>query len=183
MHASSYSHYPSSALAGVTVDLGRFWQIVSCQREKDNFVSASGPLSNQRPFFLGKRRRLLLKHTRFPRQAHPPDSAHFLVAVRGARECLKGNRLHSIEAPRLTPRGNLLLRGLQLFPRHEPRLIAPLGKEGDGDMLGLIAAVLIVLWLLGFLAFHLSAGLIHLLLIVGIVLLVLHFLRGSSRIA
>jgi len=34
-------------------------------------------------------------------------------------------------------------------------------------MLGLIAAVLIVLWLLGFLAFHVSAGLVHLLLIVA----------------
>jgi membrane-bound ClpP family serine protease len=62
-------------------------------------------------------------------------------------------------------------------------LIVPLSKEGDLKMLGLIAAVLIVLWLLGFLAFHVSAGLIHLLLIVGIVLLVLHFLRGSSRTA
>jgi len=50
-------------------------------------------------------------------------------------------------------------------------------------MLGLIAAVLIILWLLGFLAFHVSAALIHLLLIVGIVLLVLHFVRGSSRTA
>jgi hypothetical protein len=50
-------------------------------------------------------------------------------------------------------------------------------------MLGLIAAVLIILWLLGFLAFHVSAGLVHLLLIVGIVLLVLHFLRSSSRTA
>jgi hypothetical protein len=50
-------------------------------------------------------------------------------------------------------------------------------------MLGLIAAVLIVLWLLGFLAFHVSAGLVHLLLIVGIVLLVMHFLRGSSSTA
>src|SRR5437762_13758499 len=34
MHASSYSHYPSSASAEVTVDSGRFWQIMSCQREK-----------------------------------------------------------------------------------------------------------------------------------------------------
>jgi hypothetical protein len=50
-------------------------------------------------------------------------------------------------------------------------------------MLGLIAAVLIILWLLGFLAFHVSASLIHLLLIVGIVLLVMHFLRGSSSTA
>ena len=43
-------------------------------------------------------------------------------------------------------------------------------------MLGLIALVLIVLWLLGFLAFHLSAGMVHLLLIVGTVLLVLGLL-------
>jgi hypothetical protein len=50
-------------------------------------------------------------------------------------------------------------------------------------MLAMIAAVLIVLWLLGFLAFHVSAGLIHLLLIVGIVLLILHFVRGGPRTA
>jgi membrane-bound ClpP family serine protease len=62
-------------------------------------------------------------------------------------------------------------------------IAVPLSNGGDGDMLGLIAAVLIILWLLGFLAFHVSAGLVHLLLIVGIVLLVLHFLRGSSRTA
>jgi hypothetical protein len=59
----------------------------------------------------------------------------------------------------------------------------PFRKEGDVDMLGLIAVVLIVLWLLGFLAFHVSAGLIHLMLIVGIVLLVLHFVRGGTRTA
>jgi len=50
-------------------------------------------------------------------------------------------------------------------------------------MLGLIAAVLIVLWLFGFLAFHVSAGLIHVLLIVGIILLILHFVRGGTRTA
>jgi hypothetical protein len=47
-------------------------------------------------------------------------------------------------------------------------------------MLGLIAAVLIVLWLLGFFAFHVSAGIVHVLLIIGIVMLVLHFLRGRT---
>jgi hypothetical protein len=50
-------------------------------------------------------------------------------------------------------------------------------------MLGLIAAVLIVLWLLGFLAFHISTGLVHVLLVIGLVLLILHFVRGSSRTA
>jgi Family of unknown function (DUF5670) len=54
------------------------------------------------------------------------------------------------------------------------------GRKGVEDMLGLIAAVLIVLWLLGFFAFHVSAGIIHVLLIIGIVMLVLHFLRGRT---
>jgi hypothetical protein len=47
-------------------------------------------------------------------------------------------------------------------------------------MLGLIAAVLIVLWLLGFLAFHVSTGLIHVLLVIGIVMFLLHFFRGRA---
>jgi hypothetical protein len=47
-------------------------------------------------------------------------------------------------------------------------------------MLGIIAAVLIVLWLLGFFAFHVTAGFIHIALIVGIILLVMHFVRGST---
>jgi uncharacterized membrane protein YtjA (UPF0391 family) len=50
-------------------------------------------------------------------------------------------------------------------------------------MLGLIPAVLIILWLLGFLAFHISAGLIHILLVIGLVLLVLHFVSGNRRTA
>ena len=49
-------------------------------------------------------------------------------------------------------------------------------------MLGLIALILIVLWLLGFVAFHVSAALIHILLVVGLILLVLHFVRGSASI-
>ena len=47
-------------------------------------------------------------------------------------------------------------------------------------MLALIAAVLIVLWLLGFFAFHVSTGVVHVLLIIGIVMLVLHLLRGRA---
>jgi hypothetical protein len=47
-------------------------------------------------------------------------------------------------------------------------------------MLAFIAAVLIVLWLLGFFAFHVSTGVVHVLLIIGIVMLILHFLRGRA---
>jgi len=47
-------------------------------------------------------------------------------------------------------------------------------------MLGIIAAVLIVLWLLGFFAFHVTTAFIHVALIVGIILLVMHFMTRSS---
>ncbi len=50
-------------------------------------------------------------------------------------------------------------------------------------MLGFLALVLIALWLLGFLAFHVSSGFIHILLVVGLIMLVFHFLRGSPRTA
>jgi hypothetical protein len=44
-------------------------------------------------------------------------------------------------------------------------------------MLAVIAVVLIALWLLGFFAFHITAAFIHVALVVGLVLLVLHFVR------
>ena len=49
-------------------------------------------------------------------------------------------------------------------------------------MLGILAAVLIVLWLLGFFAFHATTGLIRIVLVVGLVLLVFHFLKGRSAV-
>ncbi len=48
-------------------------------------------------------------------------------------------------------------------------------------MLGIIAAVLIVLWLLGFFAFHITSAFIHIALVVGLILLVVHFMtRGTA---
>jgi len=38
--------------------------------------------------------------------------------------------------------------------------------------------VLLVLWLLGFFAFHVAGGLIHLLLIIAVICLVVHLFRG-----
>jgi hypothetical protein len=57
---------------------------------------------------------------------------------------------------------------------HAPRV------KGVEDMFGLIAAVLVVLWLLGFFGFHVSSGLIHVLLVIGIVMVFLHFFRGKA---
>lgn len=50
-------------------------------------------------------------------------------------------------------------------------------------MLGIIAAILIVLWLLGFFAFHVTSGFIHIALVVAVILLALHFLRGRGATA
>ncbi len=47
-------------------------------------------------------------------------------------------------------------------------------------MLGIIAAVLIVLWLLGFFAFHVTSAVIHIALVVGLILLVLHLVSGRA---
>ena len=39
--------------------------------------------------------------------------------------------------------------------------------------------ILLVLWLLGFLAFHVAGGFIHLLIVIAVICLVVHFLRRS----
>jgi putative effector of murein hydrolase len=41
-----------------------------------------------------------------------------------------------------------------------------------------VAAVLLVLWALGFFAFHVGGSLIHILLVAAVVSLALHFVRG-----
>ncbi|TPG18730.1 lmo0937 family membrane protein [Sphingomonas koreensis] len=41
-----------------------------------------------------------------------------------------------------------------------------------------IAAILVVLWLLGFFAFHIAGGLIHILIVIAIIAVIVHFVRG-----
>ena len=55
--------------------------------------------------------------------------------------------------------------------------------QKETEMLGIIAAVLVVMWLLGFLAFHVTAGAIHILLVLAIIMFVLHLVRGRSATA
>lgn len=43
-----------------------------------------------------------------------------------------------------------------------------------------IAVVLVIVWLVSFLALHISSALIHLLLIVALISLVVHFVAGRS---
>jgi hypothetical protein len=47
-------------------------------------------------------------------------------------------------------------------------------------VLALLGLVLLVLWLLGFVAFHVSSGVIHILLVLALISIIFHFLRGRS---
>jgi hypothetical protein len=41
-------------------------------------------------------------------------------------------------------------------------------------------AILLVAWLLGFTMFHVARGLIHLLLILAVISIIMHFVRGRT---
>ena len=45
-------------------------------------------------------------------------------------------------------------------------------------MLYTLAVVLLVLWLLGFVAFHMGGGLIHLLLVIAVIVVIFQFISG-----
>jgi hypothetical protein len=47
-------------------------------------------------------------------------------------------------------------------------------------MLLFIAAVLAVLWLMGFVVFHVTTGVIHILLVLAVIGIALHIARGST---
>jgi hypothetical protein len=49
-------------------------------------------------------------------------------------------------------------------------------------MLLTIAIILLILWALGFLAFHVTSGLIHILLVVGIIVLIWNFVAGRRAV-
>jgi hypothetical protein len=47
-------------------------------------------------------------------------------------------------------------------------------------VLALIGLVLLLMWLLGFIAFHITSGFIHLLLALAVISIIVHFLRGRT---
>ena len=49
-------------------------------------------------------------------------------------------------------------------------------------MLYTIAIVLLVLWALGFLAFHIGGGLIHALIVIAVILLLFQLLSGRRSV-
>ena len=46
-------------------------------------------------------------------------------------------------------------------------------------MLETIAVILVIMWLLGFFAFHVTGGLIHILLVIAIVIIIVRLIQGK----
>jgi hypothetical protein len=53
-------------------------------------------------------------------------------------------------------------------------------RAEEKDMLLAIAIILFIAWALGFLAFHVAGGLIHLLIVLAVISLVVHLFRRPS---
>ena len=49
-------------------------------------------------------------------------------------------------------------------------------------MLWTIVIILLILWALGFFAFHLAGGLIHILLIIAVIVIIVNLVRGRSAV-
>ena len=49
-------------------------------------------------------------------------------------------------------------------------------------MLLTIAIIILILWALGFFAFHVAGGLIHILLVIGIIVLIWNFIVGRRAV-
>jgi len=48
-------------------------------------------------------------------------------------------------------------------------------------MLGIIAAILIIGWLLGFFVFHITAAVIHVVVAIAIILIIFQLVNGRGR--
>jgi hypothetical protein len=48
-----------------------------------------------------------------------------------------------------------------------------------GNLLYLIAVILVIAWLIGFLGYH-AGGLIHILLVIAVIAILLRVIRGAS---
>jgi hypothetical protein len=52
----------------------------------------------------------------------------------------------------------------------------------EGTMLLTIGIILVICWALGFLAFHVTASFIHLLVVLGLIFIVVHFFRSARAV-
>ena len=53
-------------------------------------------------------------------------------------------------------------------------------EEKEVDMLEAIVIILVILWALGFFAFHVGGGLIHALIVIALIVLIVRLLKGRK---
>jgi len=51
-----------------------------------------------------------------------------------------------------------------------------------GNLLYTIAVILVIIWALSFLAFHVTSGLIHLLLVIAVIAVLLRLIQGNRPV-
>jgi len=56
-------------------------------------------------------------------------------------------------------------------------------RAEEKTMFGIIGAVLLLMWLLGFFAFHVTVGFIHILLVLAVISILYHLVAGRSATA
>lgn len=57
-----------------------------------------------------------------------------------------------------------------------------LNPNREDEMLLILGIILFVVWILGWTAFHIAGGLIHLLLILAVISVIVHFFRGRRAV-
>ena len=85
-----------------------------------------------------------------------------------------------VSCKRMSPTGPILAnsigRRLGVLGSQSP------GKRWEARVLWTIFVILLILWLLGFFAFHVAGGLIHLLLVIAIVVVLLRIISGRRPV-
>lgn len=66
-----------------------------------------------------------------------------------------------------------------LFKERQCCVIERRGVPRSLKMLLALFVILLILWILGFIAFHVTSGLIHILLVIAIICLIVHFVRRA----
>jgi hypothetical protein len=61
-------------------------------------------------------------------------------------------------------------------------IVAPKTERKGHVMLWTIAVILVILWALGFLAFHVGGGLIHLLLVIAVIVVIWNLIAGRRAV-
>ncbi|MEO8147441.1 MAG: lmo0937 family membrane protein [Bacteroidia bacterium] len=49
-----------------------------------------------------------------------------------------------------------------------------------GNLLYFVAVILVILWLIGFVGYHVGGGLIHILLVIAVIVVLLRIIRGDK---